>query len=196
MKKLLVGLLALGSISSFAMQSSISEKGTNRKLIYSQVENEIVLKLSDSNGLKELKRLRISNSDDEVSLIGDIDTYSFQVFKASKDITSAGYDWCFTNKINMYELEDPMERWFAAQAEPAFASILTPASLPLCATLPAVPVIAGALLFPIDALITLGDKLFDVDAIAARKFSKLVRGKNKKASKKVFRSIIQQIKKL
>jgi hypothetical protein len=49
---------------------------------------------------------------------------------------------------------------------------------------------------PVDAIITGTDRVVDKDAIAARRFSDLINGKSKKASKKVFSSLIKQIQKL
>jgi hypothetical protein len=65
--------------------------------------------------------------------------------------------------------------------------------LALCAVGPGVPFILGVLAAPIDGMITVGDALLDSEIIAARKYSKLLRGKDSKASPKVFNDLVEKI---
>jgi hypothetical protein len=69
-------------------------------------------------------------------------------------------------------------------------------TMALCATAPGVPFLVGVIAAPIEGIIGLGDRIFDADTVAARKFSALLRGHTKKASPKVFSSLVRQITKL
>ncbi len=166
----------------------VKEKHSHRSIIYSATDTDIVISLFSRGVVQELKSLPISTSESTITLKGTKDKYSFNILKGLVGATADAYDWCFTENdgINMAPALIGAYAFF-------FGAVAT---IPLCAILPVVPTIAGGLLTPIDAVITVGNKEFSRNEIAKRKFSKLMREKDIKANRHVFESMIAQIKAL
>ena len=193
-------LLAILTISSSAFASDevsrIQERGSQRVLTYSRDNNNLIFALDNGYNIKEIKRLNVNIINNVLEILGDADVYHLNIFYSLGVAAIGSYDWCFTDQRFNNNFESDFVRWLTGMRAPAFFSLATPITFPLCVTLPGIPLILGAILIPVDGLIEFGDRLLDPDAVAARKFSKLLRGKNKKASRRVFESLIRQIKKL
>lgn len=195
MKKKLIMISMLLSISLPIFASTkiavIKERSSSRSLIYSIDGDQLIFKLLNEGKEEEIKRLSLSNDSQSVQLRGDQNIYQFEIFKSMKEASKKSYDWCWKPNPKMpYDMPT-----VAGVAIMSLGTALVPMAA-LCASLPGTPYILGLLLAPIDGIISLGDRLFDKDAIAARKFKSLLKAKNKKASKKVFNSLIEQLKKL
>ena len=203
MKKILTGFMLLISMVSFAQTqfAEIIEKGSNRKITYMQDQdsNQLIFTLHVGEVKEVLNKLKYSfeYSADEntLELAGDQNVYSFNFFKRMKDVAEKMYygnceyylgliagGTTFGGLIGMVA----MNTWLGLP-------IAGGAAVLACG---GAPIALGVLGLPIEAVIGVGDKILDKDARAARKFSKLVRGKSNKASTKVFKSLIEQIKKL
>jgi hypothetical protein len=178
---------------SFASQEigNIKERGSSRSLIYS-IDGDVMRFSLELYGVKRvIKELVIDVQEDEVELSGGKNIYHFEILKGLALTTGSAYKWCFTPL-------DPLrnDHWLRGCGRPAFYPPLPPVTFALCTTLPAVPVLAGLILSPLDGTITFLNKAFNKKVIAARKFSKLLRGKNTKASRRVFKSLLKQIREL
>lgn len=197
MKKLVVGIVALLSLSAFAQNGTkkiaqIKERGTDRTLVYTQDGKNLIFTVKDGSFSEDIKTLKYQISAKTLELAGDNDTYKFEFLSKMKNASSDAYHWCWTVK-NPSRGEFPDFTYAPAGYGAILFGVGLVVTVPLCAVVPGVPFILGAILSPIDGVITVADNLFDADAVAARKFSRLLKGKNKTASKDVFNSIVHQI---
>ena len=155
----------------------------------------MIFTLNDGNTAQIIKRLTIKESQNSLDIVGDNDVYTFDYVQKAFKATFKAYSWCWTSQGLSTK---PPAYWGLL----AFGVGVIP-SLVLCATAPSVPLIFEVLGAPVDGVISLGHhsvnvtkKLSSKKVKAANKLRKLVRGKDKKASKKVFESILKQVKAL
>jgi hypothetical protein len=194
MKKLLIGLLALSSISAFAATneiSRVSERNSNRELVYSQNETTLIFSLKQNGIEREIKRLDFDINNNELTINGDSNRYQFNFLKKMTRASGKAYKWCWTDSSVHQEGGGSL---LVPATSGAFIAIVGAIpTMALCAVGPGVPFILGVLAAPIDGMITAGDALLDSEVIAARKFSKLLRAKGSKASPKVFNDLVKKI---
>jgi hypothetical protein len=181
-------LFNLFVINGFASTeiAKVVEKNSTRSLIYSQEGNQLVFTLANGTLVNEIKRLTFDATSTSLRIEGDNDVYNFDFFKSMTRASGKAYKWCWAQDLELVP---------AMYGLPFFLVGAIP-TMSLCAVGPGVPFILGVIAAPIDGVISLGDRIFDADTIAARKFSALLRGNNKKASPKVFSSLVRQISKL
>ncbi len=194
MKRILtLALLSLFTVSTFASTeiANIKERNSNRSLKYSQEGDQLIFTLVNGVQEKEIKRLTVNATSASLSIAGDKDVYNFEFLKTMTEASGKSYKWCWTAEFDV----DPLTLVPAISGLPFLLVGMIP-TVALCATAPGVPFLVGVIAAPIDGVISLGDRIFDADAIAARKFSALLRGNSKKASTKVFRSLVRQISEL
>jgi hypothetical protein len=198
MKNIFCAIFLMFSVTVFAQTqfAQISERGSSRTLTYFQENNDLVFIFKDGQLEKEIKRLHFESTSNTLRIEGDQDVYNFELLRNMTEASGSAYQWCWKNKGQSSDGYADFDH--TINAAKGFWFLLFPglATVSLCAVGPAVPFIVGVLAAPIDGAITLSDRIVDPDAIAVRKFSKLLRGKNKKASKLVFESLINQISEL
>ena len=191
MKKLVwFALLTLFTIPLVsASLGTIKERNSIRSLTYQLDGEDLVFKVTNMGVTKELKRLELDVSGNLLTLAGDNDVYTFEFLKKMSSATRNSYEWCW--------FENPQLDNIA----PAYLGVVVLGvgalgSMTLCAVTPGVPFLLGVLVSPFDGLISIGDRVFDVDAIAARKFNRMLKGENPRVSTKVFNSLVNQISNL
>ena len=188
MKKIIAGILILAfSAQSFAFTeiASIKERNSQRVLLYGHDENSLVFKIKTGDLEQTIKKLDIERTESGlISLRSRNANYHFEMIQGLTEASRKAYRWCYDFDNGVHQL--------GLIALGAGALV----TLSLCAILPGTPFLLGVALLPVDGAITLADKTLDPDYIAAQKFQKLISGKNKKASPKVFRSLVDQIKRL
>lgn len=154
-------ILTLGSVSSFACQGSIQERGSNRKIILCQEGEKAQLKLLEAN-----KEIKVINLEVGVATVSDIDSnLKYSRNKRSKGITE-GY-------------EDVT--YFLARTLDMGMIFLFP--------------ITGAVYagYSLSYLYTLPVDMFSKENIGYKKMGKLIKGKDVKASKKVFNYLAENL---
>lgn len=196
-RAIVITFLSLFTLNTFAATeiASVSERNSNRSLSYSRKDNELIFTLVNGTQEKEIKRLTFNATTASLQIAGDQDVYTFDFLENMTRTSGKAYKWCWTKA---YKDRAFGESIWLTPATSGY-SILVFGAIPtmaLCATAPGVPFILGILAAPVDGLISLGDRIFDADTVAARRFSKLLRGKNRKASRAVFSSLVQQISEL
>lgn len=189
MKKIILfTLLTLFTIPLVsASLGTIKERNSIRSLTYQLDGEDLVFKVTNMGVTKELKRLELDVSGNLLTLAGDNDVYTFEFLKKMSSATRNSYEWCWEIPSN------DMRRAALGVYIFGFGAL---GSVTLCAVTPAVPFLLGVLVSPFDGLISIGDRVFDVDAIAARKFNRMLKGKNPRVSTKVFNSLVSQISNL
>ena len=213
MKTFISSLFILSiSMSSFATTlSEIHERGTARSIVFDQERDSLVITLKDGNLTEVLNTLDLSQTDRSLNISGkEGSTYSFEILKKGFQTTGNIYDWCYGFKARGLKISGILAGAGVGVGIMAASGALLPvagtavvvgvgSAVAVCGVGPALPAAAGIALLPIDLMITLGAEAADAldsENIAAKKFKKAMEGKNKKASKKVFKQLIDKIQEL
>lgn len=178
--------------------ATLENRGSSEELIFSRSgeKGEVMNFYLSQHGIMSLvKSVTVqSRAANELKLVGDKgDEYKFRMFKKLRDTSSDSYNWCWRTNDVTTSGGKKFEREGNEFPPSAGFLFLAPATSVLCAVLPGTPFIAGILLSPVDGIVTVGDKIFDADAIASRKFSKFLRGNDMEVSDRVFESIVKQL---
>jgi len=220
MKKMTMALVAgliLSSLTSYAQVDvgSISERGTDRKIVIQQDDKaqEVIYTLKQGATNTELNRISFSKENKELELKGKNNNYNFKLLKTGFKHSGKYYDRCWAKNpgegslagnVLLYSTAVGGGLGLAALAGGGALSLTVlgvgvGTGLTICGVLPAMPALISIATLPADLVITLGDKVegvFNKKEIAARKFSKAMAGKDKKASKRVFAELISGIENL
>ncbi len=186
MKYLLIGMFMLGNFSAFAFEKvgTIRENGSDRKIELYKENNNLKFTLSDNSQSTILNVLSIKLESDTREITVETDKnnfYTFNIMKKMNEASGATTEFC----------------WEGDEPAAEMGSILAPVTtIPLCVVSHTAPYILGAILFPVDSALTVADRFFDPEVVAARKFKKLLNGKDMEASSNVFKSLIRQVKSL
>ena len=171
----------------------IRERNSDRELIYTRSDSSITFTLKQGESEQELKKLDLALAGTDLALSVDGEHYRFEFLHEMKNASGKAYEWCWVSgEVPIALGGDPLE------VVPAISGLIpfAPISLALCAVVPGVPYLVGVLAAPIDGAITAEHALFDSDVVAARKFSKLMRGQDTQASPKVFAELLKKISEL
>ena len=154
MKKLIVGLMALSSLTAYANEGSLVAKIENRKtnaeVRYYRNNNQVVLTHFEQGAETTLKTIEIKLSSNEIKIDGDNSTV-FPILRATTSATEDAYEWCFTP-------QEPVQRqpydYYASPAGGFYKGPLILITTPLCAVLPVIPSLVGAAMLPVDGVIS------------------------------------------
>ncbi len=178
------GFKRYGSV--FHETARIKERGTNREIIFSQNKTSMKFTLKQGASLEELAKINFKINDEKLILEGAKTRYRFKLYKNLSGAAGNMLKMCWTKA-------DPGDQFpFALMGLHAFF-IGVGLTLPICVIMPSAPYIAAIVTFPVDAAITASHSVLNPKVIAARKFSKMIRGKSSKASKKTFRILVKEI---
>ena len=197
--------------------AQVKERDSNRTLIYSLAENDMVISLSSHGKSVELKSLKIIDHMDRIELAGS--NYHFEIMKKMAKATKNMFNFF----VHIHYDEDGNDVTAVVRECDVLASLITggialgsvtttsatsagtiAAAIAIGVAAPtaalgvviAGPVIAGALTIGVDGAITLVSNTLGTRATAKRKFHKLMSERNVHASRRVFNSMIEQIKAL
>ncbi|MCT4641762.1 MAG: hypothetical protein N4A33_05640 [Bacteriovoracaceae bacterium] len=208
MRNLLIGLFMATALTCYANSDRVvivKERNSNREIHISyetnqDKQNDIVFSLKDRNISLELNRIPYEKVGDTYELYGGYNTYNFKLAKIGFEVTEELYRLCwkessvgaqlttFGGFIGLSAIAIP------AATPPAMFAIIG-GTIGICGALPAVPaLVLGVALLPVDALISGVASIYHHKAIANRKMRKaMIKGKSKKASKRVFNLILDRI---
>lgn len=190
MKNFLFSLLVLSSVSVFGQTEigRLKERGGNQELIHLRTSDSIIFKLKIHGHEEEIKVLDIVKSRNNLTVHGNR-VYNFELTRSLFKASGNAYKWCWSSETDLAQAGDGLS---AATSSGPLVIVVGP----LCATVPAVPALLGAIVSPIDGVFTVANRVLDRETIVARKFAKLLSGKNGKASTKVFNNLVSEIEKL
>jgi hypothetical protein len=169
----------------------VIDRSSDREILTTLKDGVISFYLSQAGQLALLKQTKLMNSGKILKIEGKINKYRVRdaLFHSSK----VAYSWCWDSTTPYHKMDVglPPGAWGAF-----LIYIGTPITAIPCGVLPGVPFVAGVVATPIEFGAHLMDQGLNSDAVAARKFKRLVRGRTVRASSAVFDSLLRQIEKL
>lgn len=174
--------------------SIATNKRTKSSIIYARDNETLNFYIAEQGETKLLKSISVKTTATEIEL-STTRAYRFRFLNAMKNGSANAYNWCWTESLNGNDQRQVGDINIAAMPA-TLGIILTPVTAPLCAILPGTPFLVGLLVAPIEAIGSTVKSLIGPEAIASRKFNKLVRGKYIKVSDKAFNLMIKKITEL
>ena len=169
----------------------VRDRNSEREIITTLKDGVISFYLAQGGQFALLKQTKLRNSGKLVKIEGKLNQY--RVRDALFHSSAVAYRWCWDVDFSMPNSDFGLPPG-------AWGLTLVFVGLPItaipCGILPGIPFVAGVAAAPIELGAHLIDQGLNPDAIAARKFKRLVRGRTVRASSAVFDSLLRQIENL